>query len=184
MPVSYTHLDVYKRQVQWTVQASLAGVLMALPVLPASAWARDLAGLVVGIADGDTLTLLDAAHIQHKVRLAGIDAPEKRQAFGERSKQNLAGMVFRKQVTVEWTKRDRYGRVVGRVLVGSEDACLTQVRAGLAWHYKAYELEQSPADRQRYAQAESDARASKRGLWRDAAPVPPWDFRHSRRTSR
>lgn len=81
----------------------------------------------MGIADGDTLTLLDAAHVQHKIRLAGIDAPEKKPAFGNRSKQGLSGLAFGKQVSVEWNKVDRYGRVIGKVLIGNEDACLAQV---------------------------------------------------------
>lgn len=169
------------RTVRSVVNASIAVVLLALPLASA---ANTTTGLVVGIADGDTLTLLDADHVQHKIRLAGIDAPEKRQAFGSRSKQNLADLVFRKQVTVEWNKLDRYGRVIGKVLAGGDDVCLAQVRAGLAWHYKAYEREQSAADRERYIQAELDARASRRGLWRDASPVPPWDFRHSYKFAR
>ena len=161
-----------------------AGIAVALVVFPLASMANTTTGLVVGIADGDTLTLLDADHVQHKIRLAGIDAPEKRQEFGSRSKQNLADLVFRKQVTVEWNKFDRYGRVIGKVLVGGDDVCLAQVRAGLAWHYKAYQREQSAADRERYAQAELDARASRRGLWRDASPVPPWDFRHPHKLAR
>ena len=164
--------------VSQAVGATLAGLLLMHPV---ASLAHTLTGEVVGIADGDTLTLLDTTKTQHKIRLAGIDAPEKIQAFGERSKQNLAGLVFRKQVTVEWSKLDRYGRVIGKVLLESEDMCLAQVRAGLAWHYKAYEREQSRVDRERYAQAEDEARQSRRGLWRDPSPTPPWDFRHSRK---
>lgn len=166
------------RVLRTAASAGLAGLLLALPV---ASLASTLTGMVVGIADGDTLTLLDAAKVQHKIRLAGIDAPEKTQAFGDRSKQNLAGLVFRKEVVVEWSKLDRYGRVIGKAVLGSEDVCLAQVRAGLAWHYKAYEREQTPVDRERYAQAEKEARASKRGLWRDPAPTPPWVYRHSRR---
>jgi endonuclease YncB( thermonuclease family) len=169
---------VLARSVRSVVNACVAALLLALPLASA---ANTLTGLVVGIADGDTLTLLDADHVQHKIRLAGIDAPEKRQAFGNRSKQNLADLVFRKQVSVEWNKFDRYGRVIGKVLAGGEDVCLMQVRAGLAWHYKAYEREQSAADRDRYAQAELEARASRRGLWHDAKPTPPWDSRHQGR---
>ena len=160
------------------VGAVVAGMLL---VSSSNSMADTLTGEVVGIADGDTLTLLDATKTQHKIRLAGIDAPEKRQPFGDRSKQSLAAMVFRKQVTVDWTKHDRYGRIIGKVLVGGEDACLAQVRAGLAWHYKAYEREQSHADRDRYAQAEVEARRGRRGLWRDPSPTPPWEFRHPRR---
>jgi endonuclease YncB( thermonuclease family) len=159
--------------------AGLAGLLLALPLV---SLASSLAGRVVGIADGDTLTLLDVAKVRHRIRLAGIDAPEKSQAFGRRSKQHLAGLVFRQEVLVVWSKRDRYGRVVGKVLLGHEDVCLAQLRAGLAWHDKFYEHEQSPSDRASYALAEVNARAGRRGLWRGPAPTPPWDFRHARKT--
>ncbi len=141
------------------------------------AHATVLRGEVVALADGDTITVLDADRRQHKVRLAGIDAPEKRQSFGTQSKDSLASMVFRRQVVVEWSKYDRYGRVIGKVLVGNLDVCLEQVRLGMAWHYKRYAPEQSAADQAAYAAAETDARRAARGLWRDAAPVPPWEFR-------
>jgi endonuclease YncB( thermonuclease family) len=144
------------------------------------AHAATLAGEVVALADGDTVTVLDPSRQQHKVRLAGIDAPEKRQPFGERSKQALATLTFRKQVVVEWHKRDRYGRIVGFVKVGGTDAGLELVRMGLAWHYKAFEREQSAVDRGRYADAEAGARAAHIGLWRDPNPTPPWEFRHRR----
>lgn len=145
--------------------------------------AAQLEGEVVGLSDGDTVTVLDATRTQYKVRLSGIDAPEKYQPFGNRSKQHLADLVFRRQVVVEWSKRDRYGRIVGKVLVGGRDACLAQVTAGLAWHYKAYQGEQSPEDRVAYAAAEDAARAKRVGLWQEATPVSPWDFRHARRSN-
>lgn len=141
------------------------------------AWA-DLTGNVVGVADGDTITVLDADKVQHKIRLTGIDAPEKNQPFGNRSKQSLSDMVFNKIVTVETVKRDRYGRELGKVLIGGKDANLEQIRAGLAWHYKAYEREQTAADRNTYAVAENEAKAAKRGLWVDVEPTPPWEWRH------
>jgi len=141
------------------------------------AWA-DITGYVVGVADGDTITVLDADKVQHKIRLIGIDAPEKKQPFGNRSKQNLSDMVFNKTVTVETDKRDRYGRELGKVLAGSKDVNLEQVRAGMAWHYKAYERTQTATDRQDYAGAENAAKAAKRGLWVDADPTPPWEWRH------
>lgn len=138
-------------------------------------------GRVVGVADGDTLTVLDSSNTQHKIRLAGIDAPEKKQAFGARSKQSLSDLVFDRQVIVQSDKRDRYGREVGTVLVDGKDANLEQVTRGFAWHYKAYEREQSTDDRKLYDFAEQQARAGRRGLWADVDPVPPWDFRHSKR---
>ena len=152
-----------------------------------------LEGRVTRIADGDTLTVLDADQVQHRVRLAGIDAPERAQPFGERSKQNLARLVAGKPVEVRWHKRDRYGRVVGQVWVISPDArcqgagCpktldagLTQVTVGLAWHYKRYAGEQSEEDRERYGFAEEEARARRAGLWREVEPVAPWEWRRGR----
>ena len=151
--------------------------LALLCALATLARADVIGGRVVGIADGDTVTVLDASRSQHRIRLQGIDAPESRQAFGARSKQHLSDLVFDKEVSVEWEKRDRYGRVLGKVLVGGSDTCLAQVRAGMAWHYKYYENEQSPEDRRLYAEAEREARAAGRGLWADPDPTPPWDFR-------
>jgi endonuclease YncB( thermonuclease family) len=113
-----------------------------------------LQGKVVRIVDGDTLTILDAARVQHKIRLAGIDAPERQQAFYEASRQNLGRPAFAKAITVEWNKRDRYGRLVGKVLVDNEDVGLAQVRAGLAWWFKQYAREQTAFDRSAYEAAE------------------------------
>jgi endonuclease YncB( thermonuclease family) len=139
--------------------------------------AATIEGRVVGVADGDTVTVLDANKVQHKIRLAGIDAPEKKQPFGQRSKQSLSDLVFDKTVTVETNKRDKYKRNVGKVLVDGVDANLMQVQRGFAWHYKAYEREQSANDRMAYANAEIEARGAKRGLWANVDPVPPWEFR-------
>jgi len=140
--------------------------------------ADTLLGKVVSVADGDTITVLDDTNTQHKIRLAGIDAPEKRQAFGNVSKQSLADMVAGQSVAVEWGKADRYGRKVGKVLLGGLDCNLVQVNRGLAWHYKQYQREQSPTDQQIYSMAEVAARQVQAGLWRDAEPMPPWEFRH------
>jgi micrococcal nuclease len=148
-------------------------------LLACSAHAETLTGYVVGISDGDTVTVLDASRQQHKIRLAGIDAPEKALAFGDRSKQHLATLVFNKNVSVEWNKQDRYGRTVGKIMVNGLDANLEQVKAGMGWWYREYAKEQSPADRRLYEQAEQHAKAQRAGLWRDANPMPPWDFRHS-----
>lgn len=156
----------------------LAAILIAVAALGQAA---TIEGRVVGVADGDTVTVLDSTNTQHKIRLAGIDAPEKKQAFGARSKQSLSDLVFDRQVSVETDKRDRYGREVGVVLVNGKDANLEQVTRGFAWHYKAYEREQSVNDRKLYDFAEQQARAGRRGLWADVDPVPPWDLRHSKR---
>ena len=116
--------------------------------------------------------------MQHKIRLGGIDAPEKAQPYGQKSKQSLSDIVFSKTVMVETGKTDRYGREVGKVLVDGVDANLEQIKLGLAWHYKAYQREQSPEDRLAYAAAEKDAAAAHIGLWQDAVPVAPWEWRH------
>ena len=144
------------------------------------AQAEILRGKVVKIADGDTLTLLDRSKQQHKVRLIGIDAPERKQPFGTVSRQNLADLVFGKEVAVEWHKQDRYQRVLGKVLLNGKDVNLEQIKAGLAWHYKQYDRDQLPADRKLYAEAQKAASLKGTGLWNDPAPVAPWDFRHNK----
>lgn len=152
--------------------------ILLLYLLVGSTYADTLSGRIVGVSDGDTVTLLDAAYRQHKIRLAGIDAPEKSQPFGQRSKEHLSNRVFGQQVTVEGSKTDRYGRLVGKVIVSGTDVNLMQLRIGMAWHYKAYEKEQTPADRHQYAETERAARHQRVGLWRDTNPHAPWDFRH------
>jgi endonuclease YncB( thermonuclease family) len=150
-------------------------------ILATTVSADTYTGRVVGISDGDTITVLDADYHQHKVRLIGIDAPEKKQQYGQVSKQHLSATVFQRAVTVDVSKLDRYKRELGKVLVGDVDVNLEQVRAGLAWHYKQYVHEQHPADRERYTEAERQAREARRGLWQDEAPTPPWEFRHAKK---
>lgn len=159
----------------------VAIVAAAAFVLPAAASAETLHGKVVSVADGDTVTVLEGGNRQWKVRVAGIDAPEKAQPFGQASKRALSDMVAGKAVDVEWDKRDRYGRVVGKVLVSGRDAGLAQVEAGMAWWYRKYSNEQSPRDRGTYSAAEESARSAGKGLWREADPVPPWEFRKAKR---
>lgn len=142
-----------------------------------SLWAAQLNGKVVSIADGDTLTILDEANTQHKIRLAGIDAPEKAQPFGQKSKQTLSDCAYGKQALIEYDKKDRYGRTVGKVIVNDSDCNLRQIGLGMAWHYKKYADEQPANDRETYSMMESAARTTRRGLWNDATPMPPWDWR-------
>ena len=132
------------------------------------------------IEDGDTITVFDATNRNYTIRLQGIDAPEGGQSFGNKSRQNLSELVGGKEVTVEWFKRDRYGRIVGKVSLDGNDVCLEQIKAGMAWHYKYYQSEQSNEDRELYANAETAARVRGQGLWSDANPIPPWDFRRAR----
>jgi endonuclease YncB( thermonuclease family) len=139
---------------------------------------------VVGVSDGDTVTVLDTSMVMHKVRLSGIDAPEKRQPFGHRSKESLSDLVFDRWVSVKTDKRDRYGREVGKILRDGVDANLEQVKRGMAWHYKAYEFEQSARDRIAHEKSEVAARSRKIGLWAEDAPTPPWEFRKAKRAGR
>ena len=155
-------------------------LLLQIAFAPTAALAETLTGTVVRIADGDTLTILDRDNRQHRIRLAAIDAPERRQAFYDVSKQNLAKLAFGRVASVEWHKHDRYNRIVGNVWVAGEDVGLLQVRAGLAWWYRDYAREQSPTDQKLYEAAELGARQQRIGLWRDAMPLEPKLWRHPR----
>ncbi len=138
-------------------------LLLLLPI----AFADSLTGKVVKVTDGDSITVLDNTNTQHRIRLQGIDAPERKQAFGNASRKHLASLVAGKEVTVKWDKRDRYRRIVGFVLVDGHDVNLVQVKAGMAWFYRYYQRELSPEDRRRYAKAEDQARTDRLGLWQD-----------------
>lgn len=151
------------------------GAMLALP----AAYADTLTGRVVGITDGDTLTLLDTTNTQHKIRLAGIDAPEKGQPFGQVCKQSLSDLAYNHTAQIDWNKLDRYGRVIGKVLVNAQDMNLEQIRRGCAWHYKKYQNEQSLDDRLSYGRAEEAARAGKVGLWVETGAVAPWEWRRA-----
>jgi endonuclease YncB( thermonuclease family) len=154
----------------------LLSFLLIFSVCTASA-SKILQGKVVSVADGDTITVLDTEKTQHKIRLQGIDAPEKAQAFGAKSKQALYEMVHGKTVQVSFEKSDKYGRILGKVLLDGQDICHQQIKAGLAWHYKKYQNQQPLVDRDDYSASETAAKSEKLGLWSDPRPVAPWDFR-------
>jgi endonuclease YncB( thermonuclease family) len=139
--------------------------------------AQTISGFVTAITDGDTLFLLDAQKQQHKIRIAGIDAPEKVQAFGSKSTANLGRLAFNKNAVAECPKTDRYGRLVCKVTVAGQDVGLQQVADGMAWWFRKYSKEQSQQDQADYEQAETMAKLRRLGLWGDANPVPPWDWR-------
>lgn len=155
-------------------------VVILLMGLQWIAHADVLLGHVVSVSDGDTITVLDDNKQRHVIRLMGIDAPEKAQAYGQKAKESLSDLVFNKEVSVTWFKRDRYGRTVGQVYVGDSDVCLEQIKRGLAWHYKDYEREQFVEDRSRYAIAEEQARIARIGLWIDVHPIEPSTFRSTK----
>ena len=141
--------------------------------------AEVLNGTVVGISDGDTITVLDNSSNEHKVRLMGIDAPEKSQAFGNQAKETLANYIYKKEVSVEYKKLDKYKRIVGKVTLDGQDICLRMIVDGMAWHYTEYEKEQSKTDRDLYREGELKARETKVGLWHQADAVKPSVFRSS-----
>ncbi len=132
---------------------------------------QTISGRVVGVSDGDSLTLLVQGNRQIKVRLDGIDAPEAGQEFSKNAKDGLSRLVFGKEVFLKVSGTDRYERTLGTVYVGGVNANLELVRQGLAWHYKKY------SDDPELAQAEVDARAARAGLWRGFDPMPPWEYR-------
>lgn len=148
-------------------------VLAASLSLPPLAWA-DFTGNVVGVADGDTITVL-RDNEQVKVRLAEIDAPEKAQPFGNKSKQALSALVYGKAVLVVEQGHDRYKRTIGRVYQGDVDVSAAQVKQGMAWVYRKYSKDVS------LLPLEDEAKAQRLGLWADVAPVPPWEWRHSKK---
>lgn len=151
----------------------LTSLLLAFP-------AYAFEGRVVGVTDGDTITVLTHDKQQVKVRLAEIDTPEKRQDFGMRAKQALSGLVFNREVRVDVETTDRYGRTVGRVYRLSDglDVNAEMVAMGMAWVYRRY------ARDVRLYELEREAKAKRIGLWSQPNPIPPWEWRHHGRKAR
>ena len=156
-------------------------VLLAFALWCLTVCADVLERRVVAVADGDTIMLLDSNRQQHTIRLAGIDAPEKAQPYGQRSKQHLSDLAFGKGAKADCYKIDRYDRDVCTVFVNGQDVGLLQFDAGLAWWFRKYAHEQLPRDRIDYEAAEDRAAADRIGLWQDANPVPPWEWRQKHR---
>lgn len=158
------------------MKTSVAAVVsVTLAILLGSALAAEpetFRAKVVGVSDGDTLTVLDAAKVQTKIRLHGIDAPESKQDFGARAKEALSSKVFGREVRLVKRDVDRYGRTVADVYVGDRHINRELVAEGFAWHYVRYAPKDTELD-----SAEKAAREKKLGLWSHAAPVAPWDFR-------
>lgn len=141
--------------------------------------ATTLLCLVIGISDGDTLTARcgqPGAYEQLKVRISAIDAPEKAQAFGQRSRQNLAALCFQRQAIITPRSKDRYGRTVADVACQGKDAGQAQVQAGMAWVYDRY-----AKGYEALYPVQTEARARRAGLWIDPEPVAPWDWRKQRK---
>lgn len=146
-------------------------LIALLSLLAVNASAETLEGRVVGISDGDSLTVLTSIKLEVKVRLKDIDAPERGQPYRAKAKQALSGLVYGKSITVSYEKRDRYGRLLGKINVDGVDVSEALVRMGAAWVYRKYTQDT------RLLALEADARAARRGLWARADPIPPWDWR-------
>jgi endonuclease YncB( thermonuclease family) len=130
-------------------------------------------GPVIGIVDGDTVDVLHNGQAE-RIRLNGIDCPERGQAYGKKAKQFTADLIFGKEVRVSPIRKDRHGRTVADVVLSDGiDVAHELVKSGYAWWFKKY----APHD-ETLAALEGEARAEKRGLWADSHPVPPWDIRH------
>jgi micrococcal nuclease len=135
---------------------------------------KSITGKVVKVIDGDTITLLTSDNRQEKIRLDGIDAPEKKQDYGEKSRQYLASLVAGKNVLVEYKNKDRYGRILGTVYVESLNVNEEMVRKGLAWQYR-YNKDKN------LAKLQAEAKAKKLNIWSVKNPVDPYGYRKSRR---
>lgn len=154
------------------VKIALIGIAVLLSVTATAA--DDISGRVVSVADGDTLTVLDAEHQQHKIRLGGIDAPEKAMPFGQVSKQKLAEICFQKQAEVNVINVDRYGRAVAHVYCDGVYANREMVKTGYAWVYRTYDK-----GFESFYVLQRQAKAAELGLWADPNPTPPWQWRHA-----
>lgn len=156
----------------WRLNYIAIGVCLLIPTV---VLAESFSGKVVKVSDGDTISVMHQGRAQ-KVRLQGIDAPEKRQAFGSRAKKCTSDLVFGRVVTVQVVDVDRYGRIVGEVILPDGRSLNRElVKAGLAWWYRKYSKDRS------LGQLEEEARSARRGLWMDPNPVPPWEFRRKQK---
>jgi endonuclease YncB( thermonuclease family) len=151
--------------------------LVLILTLASPALAEELRGLVVGITDGDTLTLLTPERREVKIRLAEIDTPESAQPYGTRSRQALSDLAFQQHVRVDVQDIDRYGRTVGRIYAGRVDVNAEMVRRGAAWVYRRYSRDPS------LLVFEDEARQARRGIWAlpESQRAPPWEWRRERR---
>ena len=132
---------------------------------------KEILGKVIKISDGDPFTLIFENNFEVRVRLDGIDCPEKKQAFSNKAKQTLSDLIFGKMVSVTYEDKDRYGRVLGEVFVGDVNVNQQMIRRGYAWHFKRY------SDDPILAELELEAKVNKVGLWVDQNPIPPWEYR-------
>jgi endonuclease YncB( thermonuclease family) len=150
---------------------SLAVGVMLISMTVHPAWSEEFFGTVIGVSDGDTITVLRSGRPE-RVRLQGIDCPEKRQAYGNRAKQYCSSLAFRQNVHVIVSTNDKYGRSVAEVVLPDNRSLNKElVASGMAWWYRKYSSDA------KLAALEEAARRCRRGLWADSSAIPPWDFR-------
>ena len=149
-------------------------IVLLLTISQTALYANVLTGKVVSVTDGDTIKVLTKNKKLYKIRLHGINTPERSHAFGKKSKANLSSLIAGRVVDIHYKKKDRYGRILGTILVENHDINLRQIKDGYAWVYRRY------CKRADYYKAEEYARNKKLGLWYDKYPIPPWDYRHRR----
>ncbi len=137
----------------------------------------ELVGKVIKVSDGDTVTILTEDKVSHKIRLNDIDAPEKKQPFGNKSRDNLASYIAGEIITVKYKSKDKYGRILGTIYFENLDINLQQIKNGYAWVYKQYSKNQT------YYQEEQKAKDLKKGLWIAKEPLAPWEYRKKRKSS-
>ena len=137
----------------------------------------DTQGMVKKVIDGDTIILEEENGQTFKIRLLGIDAPELDQPYGFESSARLASYIVGKTVYVVSSKKDRYQRLLGKIMIEQKDINYQLVKFGYAWHFKRYSRDQDRSDAQQYADAEIEARQSKLGIWQTLTPIPPWEWR-------
>lgn len=164
-----------------TVAIKMRAMILFLCVISWPVNSETFVGAVIKVADGDTITISNSNSQKVRVRLSGIDAPESKQIVGKQAAQYLTDIILGRTVTVEYEKLDRYGRVIGVVLLDGQDVNYQVIKAGFAWHYKKYQNEQTSEARKLYSEGEKAARIERVGIWANTAPTPPWVWRSMRR---
>lgn len=136
---------------------------------------------VVRVMDGDSMVIRDDRGREIRVRLEGVDAPERYQPFATQSRASLRALTAGRILRIEPRRTDSYGRTVAKIFFRDRDLGLEQIRLGMAWHYRHYAKDQSPNDRLTYERTEREAKQTRLGLWQQKDPVPPWRFRQDTR---
>ena len=161
---------VFGRRVSSSPRSGFAGAFAAESRTSSTSTGAEVTGVVSRVSDGDTIWVTDAKGLRHKIRMLDIDAPESSQKFGSESTARLKSLIGGKSVRVTYSERDKYDRLLGTVWLGDEDINLRMVSEGMAWHYHYSRNE-------RYAAAQSDAKAKRIGLWADPKAQDPWAYR-------